>query len=82
MTFLYLLYSFYNFNAFERVLKGNIKHSFLEIFFLSNNLFKTYHFLGKTDRSFSKKVSTKYNNSLILLIDLFIDFLDNKLTEA
>ena len=72
----------YDFSAFVRILKGNNKHSFLEIFFLSNNLLKTDHSLGKIETSFSKKNSKNSIKFFILFIDWFIDFLESKLTEA
>jgi hypothetical protein len=72
----------YNFNAFIRVLKGSNKHSFLEIFFLLNTLLKTDHSFGKMTFSFPKKISAIFNKFFTCIIDLFIEFLDNKLAEA
>ena len=72
----------YNFNAFKRVLKGSIKHSFLEIFFLSNSLLNKTHSLLNEILSFSKNDKARSIVSFIFLIGLLIDFRDSKLTEA
>ena len=82
MIFLNYFSSFVASNALERVLKGKIKHSFLEIFFFLNILLKIDHSLGKVDFLLSKKFIAISIKLLTLSVDLLIDFLDNKLTEA
>ena len=47
-----------------------------------NKLLKLDHSLGNNESFLSKKFIANFSRSLTLLIDLFIDFLDNKLTEA
>ena len=60
-------------NAFNKALKGNFKHSFLDIFFFWNNLLKTNHLLGNFKFSFSKKFSAIFINFFKVFIDLFVE---------
>ena len=68
--------------AFESALKGSNKHSFLEIFFLSNNLLNKTHSLLNELSFFSKNDKAWITISFTFSIGLLIDFKDNKLTEA